>query len=524
MQRGLNPSACTDATCPPEDRQFVAAVGVEADQRGCLCSLLDKYTRMYPSNRKHLFGSLLLAYLSLVSCHSECPAGTTEQSGFCRATPAADSGSLDSSDSSVSADEPAAPRAASSMQQSQPQRAEMSECSSGMACDTGCGECCADTDCPDRRGFSARCSTSLTCQYTCPDGALECAGECVPGAQCCRDQDCGARDGRAGKCDRSTRQCAWTCESGSQPCGGACIAMDACCDANSCEGGFECVAGQCSSSQCQPGKKLCGTSCIREGDCCSDVDCAGNFVCSASGVCSSTVCSAGHKLCRGECIAQDACCVDSECGNARSCVEQRCRSASCPAGSILCDDACLSAPACCADADCSGGHACVGRTCSPDRCVDGMKACAAGSCIPADGCCADADCKDGKSCVSGSCSGPCQTGYVSCSSGACTQLQGACVATVFVVDPGADCTTNVCIPEAEVCKTNPFRRVFKPSNDLDTLATLCEPEFPAMRQSICAAPELAGRADVMVRFIVDQYNAQGDWQANANLSYTSCAP
>lgn len=470
-------------------------------------------------------GALLLA-CGLGGCSRRCPTGFSEQSGICRSTAAteaaADSGVFDGSVSDGQAAAAVADAGRATIAQ-RPQQPGMSQCSSGMACSSGCGECCFDADCPSKRGWTGRCGASLTCEYACEAGSMECAGECVQDAQCCSDQDCGERDGRAGMCDRSTRRCEWSCASGTEPCAGVCIANGSCCDANSCTDGFECVAGSCSSSQCQRGRKLCGSRCIMEDECCEDRDCAGNFACT-NGLCSRTRCSVAHKLCRGQCIAQDACCLDEECGDARSCVEHRCADTGCPVGSVSCGGACLPATACCADADCSGKHACVNHMCSASVCVSGSKACEDGRCIAVDSCCDDAECRDGRSCVSGRCSDACQPGYVSCSSGTCMQVQGACVAIVFTVDPATDCTTNVCVPEAEVCKTNPFRRIFMPSNDLTTLTALCQPSFPAMRDSICAAPELAGRADVMVRFIVDQYDDQGVWQANANVAYTSCAP
>lgn len=144
------------------------------------------------------------------------------------------------------------------------------------------------------------------------------------------------------------------------------------CDADACDPGLVCVAGQCEAEPaCPEGSAGCP---------CDAGTCQAGSACVAD-VCQPESCELGSEGCA--CGPQQSCGVDAD-GDAMTCADGLCRSSRCAPG----EDGC----ACISGTDCAGeASACVQGVCMRDDCVAGQ-----------DGClCAGGTCNNGLRCLDG---------------------------------------------------------------------------------------------------------------------------
>lgn len=331
-------------------------------------------------------------------------------------------------------------------------------CAEGLCLVDSCGVIGAPVaSCPGGcvDGVCAGCSPSCDGRACGPDGCGGSCGACVePGESCSADGLCvctpaagvACCEGGAAVCPvdscgapgPSLAACAWGCENGvclpCQPdCGGKVCGPDGCggeCGTAECDGGAECVSGQC---QCVP--TMASVCCDAEGparcrlDSCGEPlevlaacphGCVDGACLGCAPACAGAVC--GPDGCGGVCGACDGgqACVDGACVCAPAWATACCGSARCELDScgqiVKVIEAC---PHGCAGDTCTSCVAdCAGRVCGPDAC--------GGSC---GSCPADAVCTVGGACVT--CAADC-AGRV-CGPDGCGGSCGAC-------PDGIDCT------------------------------------------------------------------------------------
>ena len=210
-------------------------------------------------------------------------------------------------------------------------------------------------------------------------------------------------------------------------------------DGEICTGGFECVDGECSTTECATGRVLCDGLCelapgkccdgtwFAGGGCCGDEDCTGdqycdddhrckepectdiahcpgNFQC-ADHLCSDTDCRTDHTRCGavcdqlpgvccenvwyagGDCCHDGGCTGENICGADHRCSQPECTTTSPCVGNFRCLDGR------CSRTECSTDHALCGFTCGP---VPGV--CCDNTWFTEGDCCDDENCRTDQYC------------------------------------------------------------------------------------------------------------------------------
>ena len=241
------------------------------------------------------------------------------------------------------------------------------ECPEGTVCNasTGeCGQCAADTDCPDDTLF---CTGPEICAHgTCISSGNPCAhylcdedtNRCV---ECLGDGDCGGAYCVGNACVecRSNADCSdgLYCNGAETCAAGACAAgtPPACDDGAYCNGAEACseAAGSCSagSPPCSGATPVCDEAGDRCVECMSDAQC--------DDVCVGNVCV--------ECRTNADCSDGRFCTGAETCAAGACSAGVNPCGgaSPVCNEATDSCVECLNNTHCDPGYTCSGTVCVP---------------------------------------------------------------------------------------------------------------------------------------------------------------
>ncbi len=161
-----------------------------------------------------------------------------------------------------------------------------------VKCDTGCAECCADTDCNGGTCNAGVCECQAGAEMSCQEGALFCA-------ECCLDNDCddSACSGNV-ICDEG--ECAFLKLASGEDCSK---------DSTAC----------CPGLACDVFTNTCVTECSGDGDCTSldmpfhdDLKCK-NGVCDFDHCLKDSTCVGGKVCFNGDCVAIPDCSEIASC-------------------------------------------------------------------------------------------------------------------------------------------------------------------------------------------------------------------
>lgn len=291
-------------------------------------------------------------------------------------------------------------------------------CSSGTVCcpDTGCSECCSDSQCDDDDPCTVDSCAAGGCQHT---------PLCADGEQCC-PHPLGA----------------------TASCGGCCTRED-CDDQVGCTVDA-CVQGQCSNvpaNNACPGSQVCtATGCTSPQTCEGDEDCESPNPC-LSGRCQGGICEfAGcqDSLCCSNGCQQ--CCGNADCNDNDACTTDTCAEGSCVHADVQCAQRCDEGLGCieCENAsDCDDDSECTTDSCDANhKCQHVLGACETGRCCgkSCQQCCSSNDCAADAVANGGSESGePCSP----CVGGECGK--------VVYCGAAQHCCNGVCLPLAQLC-------------------------------------------------------------------------
>ncbi len=427
------------------------------------------------------------------TCDGSCPKGTHDCNGTCASN-------VDVNSCGPTSCTPCAPPPGSTA--TCDGNACNFDCGTRKRCDSMCGECCTDADCPPKPGQIVTCDTAThTCHQSCPSGTRICNGICIPEGSCCTDGDCPAKQGQTAKCDTGTGSCGSSCTGDAKPCNGACIPVAGCCRDTDCPGSFACVANACSSSICRGGARKTAEDCTNgiDDDCdgqadCEDADCPTGHTCGQDRVCSAghcttcrpgapcgnnpckmgvTECSTGVEKCVQSNLRDGTTCNDSSC-TGRMKILYQCKNGNCSPSPMTCPGQCNSDGSDCAPFDCQQGAQCGGpdTECQVFRldCSGGVR-----SCKPSSR-------QDGTACGNKTkhCSGNKLVDGDTCKN-------GTCVPATTGRDCGFQCTDSMCIDTPPCNKITCFTDA-----DADGFG---DPKKPATACGTCPAGTVSNNKD-----------------------------